>query len=375
MSKKRKSDFLIIIIFLLGLYLPSLIFYCFCNGEETNLENRELAKFPSFTNITKIPKEIEDYYNDHLPFRNLLRQTWNNVNYLLFHTSVQEQVIVGKKDEKNMQWLFFSDKNAGDPIGDITGYKKFTPKELREIADQMQENTENLKKQGIALYYLLIPNKSSVYQEYLPNNIGIIGPTRMSVLNEYLQSLQVKNYLCVEEILKQGKEKYPTYYRTDTHWTAYGAYISMVELVKKMDKKVCKEKCEEFNKTSKEVTKLKKESMDLKKLLGVSLEFVDEETDMSQFLANVKIEFKEKKYGTYNILEAHSKNAYNSKKVLFIGDSFRKGTYDILPKMFTDVVYIHVEDYQNSLLKEYNPDIIVYEVVERYIKRLQKNLT
>lgn len=375
MAKKRTSDIIIVIIFLMILYLPSIIFYAFYKEEGTNLENRELASFPTTKDITKIPQEFEDYYNDHLPFRNVLRQTWNNVNYVLFHTSVQEQVIVGKKDEKNMHWLFYNDKNNGNPIGDITGYKYFTQKELKQITKQMQENTENLKKQGINLYYLLVPNKSTVYQEYLPNNIGIIGSTRMSVLTDYLQNHEIKNYLSVEEILKQGKEEYPTYYRTDTHWTSYGVYISMLELVKKMDKKICKEKCEDFEITQEEKTILKKESMDLKNMLGVSLELKDEEVDLSHFLEDVQIDFKEKKYGKYNILEARSKNAYNKKKVMFIGDSFRKGTYEILPKMFTDVVYIHVEDYQNSLLKEYNPDIIVYEVVERYIKRLQKNLT
>ena len=86
MKKNKTVNIIIIIVFLLIIFLPQLLFWIFGNNEEvSNTENRVLKSKPKFelSNIVDYPKQFDDYYNDHLPFRDNLRKYWSLINYKL----------------------------------------------------------------------------------------------------------------------------------------------------------------------------------------------------------------------------------------------------------------------------------------------------
>ena len=77
---------------------------------------------------------------------------------------------------------------------------------------------------------------------------------------------------------------------------------------------------------------------------------------------------------TINNLEKFTSNSMNNKKVLFIGDSFRNAMKAHFSKLYGEVIYIHKDNYRQELLEEIEPDIVVYEVVERYSDSLAQIL-
>ena len=371
----QKHDFIIIMLFLTFLYVPSFCFYVFSNKEVTNKEKRELASFPDITKLDKFPKGFEDYYNDHLPWRSLLQESWSNLNFILFEEPINSDAIIGKKDTHGDYWLYYARKNDGAPLSDISGEKKYTDEDMKKIKEIISNNTLELSKRNIELYYLAIPNKSSIYTEFLPNMQKIASTTRLDKLNNYLISNGISNFFYAKETLLEAKKKYNTYYKTDSHWTSYGAYVTTMQLLNGIDKSLCTSECDEVIVEEKKVSNLTEEEMDLKLLLGLSLELEDVETKVTNFGHDKNVKKSQELYGKYNIDIFSCEEPISRKKVLFIGDSFRRGTYHFLPKIFSKIVYVHSSDFEKSLIKDYNPDIIIYEVVERYSNRLLNKIT
>lgn len=68
-------------------------------------------------------------------------------------------------------------------------------------------------------------------------------------------------------------------------------------------------------------------------------------------------------------------SAEDSRTVIFIGDSFRKAMVDYLSRMYKKVYWVHQDKYKKEDLEKYNPDIVIYERVERnFLKTLTMDL-
>ena len=78
---------------------------------------------------------------------------------------------------------------------------------------------------NIDLYYVVVPNKSSVYYEFLPNNIHVSEDYFDTVYKKMKNEKAINNLYYNLDLLRKMKSEHETYYRTDTHWTDFGAYI------------------------------------------------------------------------------------------------------------------------------------------------------
>ena len=81
-------------------------------------------------NYGTFAEEYDNYFNDQLPFRNNLIKLNSWIDYFVFDRSVNSKVIIGKDN-----WLFYDNKDDGDPIGCYQGNNLYTEAELQEIAE------------------------------------------------------------------------------------------------------------------------------------------------------------------------------------------------------------------------------------------------
>lgn len=83
------------------------------------------------------------------------------------------------------------------------------------------------KRAGAEVILFIVPNKSSIYQEYLPDSIKV---SRNRYIEPYIDALRTVPHLNVYDAtatLRAAKEKNRLlYFRTDTHWNALGAYVA-----------------------------------------------------------------------------------------------------------------------------------------------------
>lgn len=354
----KKNDLIIVIVFLLFLIGPNIFYFFLKNKMDlTNYENRDLFNKPPlvYSDILNYPNNYENYFNDNLPFKNEIRKIRSQILYK-FGVSSNSSVIIGKNG-----WLFYngSSKNDGDNISDYRKTNSYTKEEKENIKYNLIETNNYLNKKSIDFYILVLPNKENVYSDYLENKISrsYRKNSRTEELIEYLNKNAQLNIIYPKDILVRNRENYNTYYKYDTHWNDYGAYLGTMELMKKLDNNF---KLPEIKISTKVF------EGDLINIGSIYNSLENIEPTVTNFYDNIKYECKFDK----EFKECTSNNFIYDKTLLVVGDSFRNATVQYLAKLYSKSIFIHSGYYKDDLVKKYNPDIVVYETVERYSSTL-----
>lgn len=329
-------------------------------------ENRMLAKKPSLF-IGKMlnnqyGKQFEAWFNDHFFGRSFLLEMFKNK----VNTKENENVFEGLDN-----WIFYKQENS---IRNFQNLDIFSEEELKNIGSYLYD-IQNWCAQNGKKFYVIIPaDKNKVYGEFYPKHIKKINPDSQSRANQLVKYIHQNypdiNIIYLQETMLNNKDKGILYWKNDTHWNDFGAYIGYLELMKmaKKDYPHLKISQETFP----------REEPFLGMMMGLGDEKVYE-----------KIMYKStnKPYNCYEIknsdvYKAHEcYNPSNKINLFLLRDSFSgevqgqgKGylpyLYDSFGKIYVKWRYaINYNDINE--LKE--SDIIVLEVIERHLPDL-KNL-
>jgi hypothetical protein len=183
------------------------------NQEFSQAENRSLAAFPQYSLRRLLDgdfmNDMNDYLNDHF----IGRQHWvasdSLKEYVLGKREIS-QVYIGR----NALYRHYSNEGMGITLGNIAGVNAFA------------------EKYDMPIYFMLVPSSTYVQQEKLPwlapvwDEKGYIEAT-YAALDEGIKSIDVLSALA----LKWDND---IYYRTDHHWTGYGAYLGYLQLARAM---------------------------------------------------------------------------------------------------------------------------------------------
>ncbi len=182
-----------------------------------------------------------------------------------------------------------------------------------------------------------------------------------------------------------GKENGPLYWKTETQWNEYGAYIGYLALTNRI-----KSDFPELEvKTENNYVKQSEAYLqgDLAKMLGINsnevpdikykrffpvngyeFTFIKNADDMTQFIADPKYDF--------NLFTSRKHIITKSSKplkVLIFTDSFGALLTQYLSDTFGYVEYIpakNLNEFQDKIIRE-KPDIVIFETVERNIGVLE----
>ena len=178
--------------FVLGIFMPK--------REFSEMENRTLAQFPSFSFKSffsgEYTADIGKYLTDQFPFRD----EWVGLKYF------SERALL--KTENN--GVFFGKDGA---LYDV--FETPDPELLEKNFQSVESFAENA---GIPVSFSLIPSSAYVYKENLPDNAVCFD--QQTMLN---RAENINGYFDLSQPLLDAKDGY-IYYRTDHHWTSDGAY-------------------------------------------------------------------------------------------------------------------------------------------------------
>lgn len=345
----------ILIIFIAMLILPSILYFVFYPFfDKTNNENRTLAEKPiiRITSIAQFPRLYDNYFNDNLPFRNQIIRAKSYVDYKFLHIVMSNRVLRGKGN-----WLFYD-----ETISDYKGNNIYTKEQLTCISENLQQMQDYLSDKGIEFYLFIAPNKSSVYTEFMPDFINTEGVSnKVKQLIEYLRLNTDIPIIYPLNELKSYKDRYLLYYFTDTHWNSLGGFIGSQMLLKTLGMESLA--VEDFP-----VNYSKKSGGDLAKMLNLSDLLGDTETNLLGFNENYNMEYSDN-IGNYQIT---SSNNSNDKTLFMIRDSFSLAMISYLAPEFRRCIFVHRDIFDNANIEKENPDVVVYEIVERYSDQLLK---
>lgn len=334
-------------------------------ADSTNYENREFAARPRLTvdSYKTYSDEYEEYFNDGIPFRNNLITINAAIDYFVFNRSANTKVVVGKDN-----WLFYTYVVDGveDSIGDYQGTNLLSEEELETMAQNCLEIQTFLNEQGKEFIIFIAPNKERIYRDKMPQQYGAPAETyRALQVVEYLRNNTDIRVVYPYDELMQAKESLEEniYYKTDTHWNKIGAYVGATALMRELGIEMPDILSDEVT-----ITTGNNRSGDLANMLNLKkqLTYADHEYTVEGYDAH-NVETIEPGLETADIFHAEGAD---QRKIYVCCDSFAGYMSSYIGSQFTDTYIRHRNTYTYEVFVEQNPDIFVYETVERYIGNL-----
>lgn len=237
--------------------------------------------------------------------------------------------------------------------------------------------------EGVKDFKVLVgPNKLSIYPEFLPDWIKISESKKIDILQSVNND---EYYIYPQSIFTSAKKLYEghdLYYKTDTHWNDFGAWVAFDYFMKEI-----KIKNPELNYNQ---TVLLKKSIeinggDLAGFLRLTGSLKDREQvleilpyskvkiDCQRFYTNEKINCNNnaKIISQQEPLLVISKGSQNDKKVLWLRDSFGTALSPYMASVFSNVIQIHYGNLNKekliNIVEEFKPDYVFMTIVERSI--------
>ena len=321
---------------------------------------QDLPSFPtSFIDIIIWPRKINNYVEDHLFLRGFIIK---NVSKILYNygISVSKEVLLGQDG-----WLFLSINN--DVIDKYRGIKNLSAEEADNWINVMSSRADILRKRGIDCWLIIVPDKSTVYPEYLPEWCTKLAPSFTDTLCQRLKEQQSIKYIDLRPVLTEAASKTKVYYKYDTHWNDYGSYIAYNYIIQRINKDLRLSPVEMNNV---HFIHKNKSDGDLARLLSLN-DLMKEDTENAEIL-NTKVIYKKVNQDWTSFMKDGFAVATSnpSCRAFILCDSFVMGHMDkYLQETFSYTYFKHhiSMDFDEDLILQHNPDVVLYIVVERLI--------
>ena len=230
---------------------------------------------------------------------------------------------------------------------------------------------------------VVAPNKASIYSDKLPDQIRPLSNlSRLDQLNNYLRTENIPQVLDLRPALRNARNWQDTYYPVGTHWNAYGAYIAydaIINVLAQNHPNLETYSAEFFRFRTISPDKSLTRDKDIALLIKAN-HLVPEKAVFSTRNLNGlvhKVEYPEAAFGYHEmswIPEA------DLPTLLIFHDSFGNANLnDYLSLNFSRSFFVHRNSaylYLNkAIIKQFSPDIVIYQVVERDLKAIQDDLS
>lgn len=242
MGSVRLCNRLLAIVFVAILAGPSLAMALRLRPLHGLDEKRALATPPSLSavrwtdaqTVTDFARGVETYFGDHFGLRKLLIGGYRLASLHLLRTTANPAVVVGQS-HGGKRWLYYHGSAAKDGVGleGLLGAAPLSPAELASIAVNLQQQARLLAANGVEALFVAVPDKQSIYPEYLPERFrpkpGV--RTRLDQVSEVARHVLGPRYVDLRAALSQGKPGALMYFPQDTHWTPAAAFIAYGEVM------------------------------------------------------------------------------------------------------------------------------------------------
>ena len=353
----RKQAILWIGIFIIiTVLLPVSLLLTNLLSDRTNTENqeyRELAAMPSLTDtgLDELFPQLENYINDHVPFRTQIIKGINLLKMNGLHSSASEQVVCGKDG-----WMYLAES-----VDWYRGERLFSQEELDIIIEKLLFLTHKMENAGSQFVLFIAPDKTSVYPEFLPSTIG---EKRFNKTEQLIAALEENHihYVFPADSLIAQKETMQLYAKRDTHWNALGAYIGAYELNKYINTPI--PSIDELDIYPKEF-----DSEDLSRMMNLAGYWgTEEDYDFVGYAPGCVINMVNRDH-TGNSIWYQTTGAAQ-RKVYFLRDSFGHRMIPFMAAGASDFCVRHIELFYPESIDEEAPDYLILELTERRLAEI-----
>ncbi len=275
------------------------------------------------------------------------------------------QVLVG-----NRGWLQYSnDRN----LDTFQNSPTLPPGGIERMGTNLVALHQYLRERNITLLVVIPPNKATIYPDTLPPEIPKLAPrSELDELVGYMNTHDPGVLIDLRPALELARQNRDVYYKTDTHWNSYGAFVGYTEIMKALSPAYPEL-------TPRELSRFKLKSIppqirDLGVLIG-STSIVEATSELMP-KRTVSVQWV-----TYNDDFLPMQSSYTERNdlpvLLMYRDSFGVWLQSFLAPHFSKATFIATLSNHSNLLTFHEvqvakPNILIVEFVERDLRYLDQ---
>lgn len=366
-------------LFLLVLFLPASLAGI---SHEVTLggleEKRRLAELPSLPTgvdaIEEFPRRFEAYYNDHFHFRDVLIRAYNRLKLKILKKSPHRDVLIGKDG-----WLFYARDHL---LVDFISAEPFTEEELSARQRIIEARRDWLASRGIPYFFVVAPNKQSIYPEQMPENyLRSHGPSRLDQFLDHMRNRSDVNIVDLRGDLLEAKSNGQVYFSGDTHWNEKGAFIAYHSVMDAIWSTINDDRLAPRSLTDYQSVEAIRKGGDLAKMIGLADDIEERYNRLDPLFMRCAQEEALPNYMDRDWKPFPAPVAFTcstaSLRLVMLHDSFGKRIRPFLAENFRKSVFVWQyqlpgDVFKAIILKE-RPDLVVEEIVERMMYYMKDN--
>jgi hypothetical protein len=245
--------------------------------------------------------------------------------------------------------------------------------ELGNWLNELERRRDWLAGQGCDYLLVIVPEKSTIYPELMPANVPRFGQkTRLDQLVAYVEDNSDLQILDLREALLLGRSQRETYYRTDTHWNGWGAFIASERILLRLAER--HPGIRPYAETDYWFREQERSGGDLARLLALGDVLTDQ-----RILAVLRVPTRageaptgvapEPNLGPWGQPQAWESSLEDAPTVVVFSDSFGAALVPFLSEHFRRSLYLVRFGVDETVILRERPDIVVQELAERELQR------
>jgi alginate O-acetyltransferase complex protein AlgJ len=218
------------------------------------------------------------------------------------------------------------------------------------------------------LVVVIAPNKSTIYPEYMPDQIKVIGSkSRLDQFVDYMQEYGQTPVIDLRPDLIEASKTEQVYLKTNTHWNPLGMYIAYARIVSSLSQwypDLAAHPLSEYEEFHAGLG-----THDLPQIMGLPNIKEDYWALQPKFETGTSVKEVQLSDGTELRLSRNQNQ--NLPSALFYHDSFLDGVIPFLEPHFSQTTSIPRTGvpglWDFNWIDQVHPDIVIIEYVERYL--------
>lgn len=317
----------------------------------------------SLENITEV---VSAHMDHRVGYRSSFYDILSALELQLFNRSIKpNKVLIGKEG-----WSYLGNDFA-KVVETSAGMHTYTAEEISSFKNSLAALRADFKRKGIEFAVVIAPNKHSIYPEYLPYSI------RQETNLDRLEAQAMPHFINLKPALVRNKKKGRLYHKTNSHWNSFGAFYAYRSVIRQLNT----------------YTDLSLNPLHLRQMKFDSIQ-----TSMGDLMAMIKSQNKEMRVRS-RLRKSVKEYAYseldtnvnfptqqnpnfetilqNSKcdnncldKTILFRDSFGKELMKLLLYNTKQLHVIHSQKLDLEYIYAQDPDLVIYELVERNMDAL-----
>jgi hypothetical protein len=359
---KHAFDRLLAMLFILCIAVPLVGAWLHWDVAQPFDEKRQLATMPGWptdgAQVKAFLPAFCSYYRDHFGFRDWLIQRQMEAQLGISGVSPSPLVAVGARG-----WLFWCPPSDAD-YAKYRGLAPFSESELDAWQKMFEGRNARLAANHIQFLVVFVPDKQTIYPEFMPESKKIVR--NVSRLDQLMDRLQKTNptlaVLDLRAELIRAKPGEQLYYKADTHWTQFGAYVGYRAIMNEVTRVLPGKHIVTMGPLSFQRSVEQRTGGDLTDIVGVSEEYKEQLMTMTPLVQVLVPAGPHDGHIAEIVLDNDDRQL---PRLVMFRDSFATALIPLMARSFSHGVYRWSYNFDPNLIARQKPDLVISEFTER----------